>query len=514
MIELLRMRFVLPALVVPALALLGVLAWITCPGATRPAMSVPKQAPVTTATRICPVPAGGGTRIAVFSASSATSAASQSSKSRASTSAATTSAGHQAGPNGGQNPGAAQLTALGAPVPPLLQAAQPGQLFLDSGGHVGGNGNQARAAAQAPVAVRAAGAMARGAEVEETSGPPGGSGPLTGIRCPEPGTDFWFAAPGQAVVGSLQLYLINPDSQPASADVDIDTDSGPLQGTSDTAITVPPGGSLTQAVDKLTGGSQAVALHVRTTAGRVVAALKAGGGSGSWLPPAGEPATSQMIAGNPPSGNSRTLYLSDPGSSDAQVSLQAVTPTGTYQPTGGASVDVPSGSAVSVSLPAMSSVPGAIRVKANVPVAASLMAAGGNNAYTSATAPITQQSVAADNMADNGYATTVELSAPGAAARVALSTATTAAPAGGQGKPAEQVVSVPAGHTTAAKVTAPNGGTSGFAIVATPLRGSGPVYAARVLTGPGGNQTILPMVTAPASVAGPGAADSLTAVIP
>lgn len=521
--RLLRTRFALPALAVAVLALVGVLAALSGPGAPGATRPVPNRAPVTTASRICPQPPGNGTRIALFSAPSAP----------------TTPAGRPAGPHGGpsaapsagaqarQNPSAAQLMALGSSVPPLLQAGQPGRLWLDPGGNVGGNGTQAGTAAQAPVAVEASAAMARGLQVEETSRPQGGAGALTGIRCPAPGTDFWFAAPGQAAAGSISLYLINPGSQPASADVDVYTDSGPLQGAADSGLTVPPGGRLVQAIDKLTPGSQSLALHVRTTAGQVVAAVQAGGGSGSWLPPAGQPNTTQVIPGNPGGGSRPTLYLADPGGSDAEISVQAVTSSGTYEPTGGGGIDVPSGTAVSVGLPAMNGIAAALRVHANVPVTASVMSADGNSAYTAATAPITEQAVAADNSAGGGYATTLVLSAPAQAAHVALATGTTAGmaggpgrspggsgkPPGGSGNPAGQVVAIPARHTTAVNVPGPPGGGD-FAIVVTPLAGSGPVYAARVLSGPGGAQSVMPMASAPSWVPLPEAAGSLTAVLP
>jgi hypothetical protein len=348
--------------------------------------------------------------------------------------------------------------------------------------------------------------MASGLEVEESSRPQGGSGALTGMRCPEPGTDFWFAGPGQAGTGAIELYLINPDSQAASADVDVYTDSGPLQGSADTGLTVPPGGRLVQAVDRLIPGSRALALHVRTTAGRVVAAVQAGG-AGNWLPATGQPATAQVIPGLPAGGGGRRLYLADPGGSDAEVNIQAVTPTGEYEPTGGGAIDVPSGSATSVDLPSMDGIPAALRVTANVPVAAGLEAGGG---YDASAAPIGEQSVAADNAAGHGYSTTLVLSAPAAAARVSVATGTMAGP----GRAAGQVVTIPAGHSTNVKVGAPRGGASGFAIVVTPLAGSGPVYAARVLSGPGGAQTIMPMMSAPSWVALPEVAGSLTAVMP
>jgi Family of unknown function (DUF5719) len=487
--RLLRGRFAPLALVLLAVGALGAAAWASCPGgAMAGSQQAVQRAQVTSATRICPLPATSshGTRVAVFAVPATASTPAR------------------------QAQGGAQLAALGSAAPPLEQVTQPGRLWLYSSGH-GDRALRARGAAQAPVAVRAAGVMARGLEVEETSRPQAGTGAGTGIRCPEPGTDFWFAGPGQAT-GGINLYLINPDSQPASADVDIYTDSGPLQGT-DTGLTVPAGGSLVQAVDRIAPGSHVVALHVRTTAGRVAAAVQAGSpGQGSWLPATGQPATARVVPGLPAGGSGRRLYLADPGGRDADVSVQAVTSNGEYEPTGGGGIDVPSGSATSVDLPSMNGIPAALRVTANVPVAAALMAGGG---YGGSAAPLSgQPAVAADNTAGHGYSTTLVLSAPGAAARVALATATTAGMTAGTGSSAGQVVTVAARHSTSAKIAAPHGGSSGFAVVVTPLAGSGPVYAARVLSGPDGTQAIMPLVSAPAWVPLPQVAGSLTAVMP
>jgi hypothetical protein len=89
------------------------------------------------------------------------------------------------------------------------------------------------------------------------------------------------------------------------------------------------------------------------------------------------------------------------------------------------------------------------------------------------------------------------LSAPAAAARVRL---TEIAPAGSNGSPStSQVVSVKGGHTVVASLKPPSGSKHGssFALVITPLTGSGPVYAARVETASGNTVTsIIPAISA------------------
>ena len=99
-----------------------------------------------------------------------------------------------------------------------------------------------------------------------------------------------------------------------------------------------------QSLGGLVHGARAIALHVRTSVGRVVAALRESsrpGKPGAWLPPAQFPARHLVIPGLPGTKGTRSLYVADAGGSDAQVSLTVVSPAGTYQPTGATAIDIP-----------------------------------------------------------------------------------------------------------------------------------------------------------------------------
>ena len=76
-----------------------------------------------------------------------------------------------------------------------------------------------------------------GLEAEQTS-----AGGLATAQCQGPGTDFWFVGPGQKSVADIQLYLMNTDAQAADATVSVLTDSGPMLGSTDAGIEVPPHG--------------------------------------------------------------------------------------------------------------------------------------------------------------------------------------------------------------------------------------------------------------------------------
>ena len=348
--------------------------------------------------------------------------------------------------------------------------------------------------------------MARGLEAEQTSYPPNGSaGTVSSVQCSQPGTDFWFLGPGSVRAAAIDVHLVNPDSAPAAVDVEIFTDTGPLQGNTDTGIDVPPGGSVVQSVSTLVPGAQVVALHVRTSVGRVAAAVQT---AGVWWRAATAPATQVVIPGLPGAGRGRRLYLVDPGGSDAQVHVQAVTPAGTYEPAGAGGIDVPAGSAVALDLPSLNGIPAALRLQSATPVTAAVLA--GDHAFTAATPPLQQQGIIADNQSGDGYTTSVVLSAPAGRAQVRITTAGTGGAVG-----AGQLVSIPAAHSADVKVQAPRNGRDGFAIVISPVDGSGPVYAGRVLqTRIGGVQLITPIVSAPSSVLLPAINGSLAATIP
>jgi hypothetical protein len=356
------------------------------------------------------------------------------------------------------------------------------------------------------VIIDATGPMAQGLDAEQTSYPLNGSAAsVSGVQCSQPGTDFWFLGPGPAKAAAIDLHLVNPDSGPAAVDVEIFTDTGPLQGNADTGIEVPPGGSVVQSVSKFVPGSAVVALHVRTSVGRIVAAVRA---AAVWWRAAAVPATQVVVPGLPGVGTGRRLYLLDPGGSDAQVRVQAITPAGTYEPAGAGGIDVPAGSVVALDLPSLNGIPAALRLRSVVPVTGAVVAAG--HAFTAATGPVQQQGVIADNATGAGYTTSVVLSAPAGAAQVRISTAGATGSLG-----AGQLVSIAAGHSVNVKVAAPRGAASGFAIVISPVAGSGPVYAGRVLaTQAGGVQLITPVVTAPSSVTLPPISRSVAAAVP
>jgi hypothetical protein len=296
-----------------------------------------------------------------------------------------------------------------------------------------------------------------------------------------------------------------------------------VQAGNATGITVPPDQTVTESLSSLAGGSSVVAIEVRTGIGRVAADVweaPSHGGTASWLPSAAAPATQLVIPGVPPSSTPAGLYVVVPGSSDARVSVLALTPQGPYHPFGPQAEDLPGGSAAYIPLTPLGGAASALELTANVPVTAAVLVPGsGLGAFTAATASISEQAVVAGNSAGSGLGATVVLSAPAAAARVRLTelaeAAATTRSAVAPSATASQVVSVRAGHTLTVPVAAPRGARSGtaFAIVITPLAGSGPVYAARVETqGQNAVVSIIPAVSALTTITLPPVRDSYDAI--
>jgi len=349
------------------------------------------------------------------------------------------------------------------------------------------------------VVIQASGSMARGLEAEQATA----DGKIA-TRCASPGTDFWFVGPGAYTAGHIQLFLMNVGSQPADVNVQAFTDAGPLQGSADTGVGVAPHTMVTQSLDTMLHGTRVLALHVRTSVGQVVAAVEQSAhatGAGTWLPVSGTPATRVVIPGLPATAGARQVYVAVPGSQDAHITASAITGKGTYRPTGGAGVDIPGGSVAEVSLSSLSAIPGAIQLSASVPVTASVLVPGGQRgalgAFTAASAAIQEQGVVAVNVSGGGAASSLVLSAPGRAVRVRVTEIGT----GGGPAASGSVVAVAAHHSAVQQLSAPAGTRRGspFAVILTPLPGSGPLYAARVIaaSGKGGPvQSILPVASA------------------
>jgi hypothetical protein len=251
-------------------------------------------------------------------------------------------------------------------------------------------------------------------------------------------------------------------------------------------------------------GSRVISLHVRTSVGQVVAGVQettGAGGSGAWLPAAQEPATHVVLPGLPATAGTRQLFVTVPGTADAHLKLTAITTRGSYPPAGGTGIDIPGGSAVAILLPSLSGIPAAIKLSANVPVTASAMLTGGPSGapgvFTAASLPLEEQGVIAYCRTGGGANSELVLSAPGRAVKARI----TEISASGTTAGTPQIVEIGAGRSLVQQLG--KGGGSGrksaFSVLVTPLAGSGPLYAGRVISGSGTGgivQSLLPVASA------------------
>jgi len=344
-----------------------------------------------------------------------------------------------------------------------------------------------------PVVVRATGAPAAGVETEQsTANKSGDDRGLAGLSCAEPGTDMWFLGPGPATAKTIELYLTNVDDQPASVDAEALSDNGPLDTTDGRGTGVEPHtarminiGQSPEGLGSIVAQARVLALHVHVRVGRVAASVRARTDKGKgvdWVPLAAAPARQVVVPGIPGGDGQRQLLIAVPGQADAKVKVQVITAAGTYAPGGQDTLAAPAGSVTTLALDgALSGKPAAVRLVADRPILAGFtLNQGADVAYgtgTTALVPGGPAGPVAEDRSGNGADSTILLTAPARDATVQL-TAITA-----QGVAANpQQVKVAAGRTLEVRPAAPAGSGQGFSVMVAPQPGSGPVYAARVLT--------------------------------
>jgi len=284
---------------------------------------------------------------------------------------------------------------------------------------------------------------------------------------------------------------------------------------------VPPHSMVVQSLDKLVRSARAAAFHVTTSTGRVIAAIRttgSAGKAGEWLPVAAEPATTQVLTGLPATAGTRELFVTVPGGAAAKVKVTAVTPRGSYQPTGASGITVLSRTTGGFPIPSLSGNPGSIKISANTPFTAVLEMSGGPpgapGAFISGSGPVIEQGVIAASPVGSAGKSQLVLSAPGRAASVKISEAIAGVPLAGQ---TGQTVKIGARSATKVKIGLPKQASRRkvklVAILVTPLPGSGPVYAARLAVVGGSLQTVLPVVSSPTVINLPAVRQSLAGTL-
>ncbi|REE98438.1 DUF5719 family protein [Thermomonospora umbrina] len=370
--------------------------------------------------------------------------------------------------------------------------------------------------------VKAQGAPAAGLAAERTTYVgKGDDRGLAATRCAAPGNDLRFIGPGPLDADRIDVYLTNLDAQPATVDITALSGEGPLDTADGRGILVGPHGTrivrlgdTPDGMGEIVTTSQLLALRVRTTTGRVAAAVRvrvAEEKGVDWLPVAGAPAATLTVPGIPSGPGGRRLLVAVPGQDDARVMIQVMTPTGAFAPEGRDTMDVPAGTVMPLDLEhALGGKAAAVLLVANRPIVAGFAAERGDDvAYGVATHPLTR---AGGVVADNRFNSSLLLTAPGNAATVRVTTI------GAQGTPGRpQDVRIAAGRTIEVEPTPPPGDADeGFGLLVVPLPGSGPVHAARVMATGRDDRlfTVLPIAPAVTTLDLPPVVDSPRVLLP
>ncbi|GAA4515747.1 hypothetical protein GCM10023191_085960 [Actinoallomurus oryzae] len=352
----------------------------------------------------------------------------------------------------------------------------------------------------------AQGSLAPGLTVEQTTS----DGGLAGTRCVQPATDLWFAGPGPADADGVSLYLTNVDDRPVTALVTALSPEGSIE-TPEGQDEVPVGPHSTRLVQvgvQVEGFGQAaadaklVALHVHALTGRLSAAVRVERKKGAdWLPETA-PSRRVVVPGVPSGKGRRRLLIAVPGQDEAKVTVQGMARDGAFAPTGERALEAPALAVTPFDL-GLGGKPAALRLVADRPIVAALVAEKGDDFGVTAAVPPLGAGTGTGLVADDRDTTTLLLSAPPEhAAAVRLTQLMTQGPAG-----TAKDVAVPAGHTVEVAMPPPAGGDD-YGLVIAPRPGSGPVYAARLLEMKKKGFTLLPVPPARMTAVLPPVADS------
>lgn len=348
------------------------------------------------------------------------------------------------------------------------------------------------------------GSLAPGLTVEQTTA----DGGLADTSCAQPAADLWFAGPGPADAEDVGLYLTNVDDRPVTAVIAALSPEGSIETPEgeDDVLVAPHTTRLVQIGVQVEGFGQTaadakiVALHVRADNGRIAAAVRVQRKKGAdWLP-ATVPGTSVVVPGVPAGSGARRLLVAVPGGDEATVHVEGIAKDGTFDPLGQRTLQAPALAATPFDV-GLGGKAAALRLVSNKPIVAALVAEEGDDfAVTAATRPLTPAGEVG-LVADDRDRTTLLLTAPGPAAAVRLTQVMAQGPTG-----TAQNVDVPAGRTIEVRMPPPAGG-DGYGLTIAAVRGSGPVYAARLLQIKKQGITVLPVGPARTTVVSPSVTD-------
>lgn len=245
------------------------------------------------------------------------------------------------------------------------------------------HGQVTTAPADGPVVIAGSGALAPGLVAGRTA-----PAPLAAVDCPTTAPDQWFTGLGAGPTHSSVVELVNPNSGPAIADIEVFGEEGPMDVPALRGVAV-PGGS-TQELDLATIVPYPghLALHVTVERGQLAVTVRdrgerlTGGIRGEdWIPGQAEPTTTTLLLGLP-AADRRTLVVANGTDDQVRAEVRLVTAESVFSPADAPVLDIAPRSVAVTNLDAvLDAAPDAvgILVESNRPVSAMLRSAAGRD---------------------------------------------------------------------------------------------------------------------------------------
>ncbi len=287
-----------------------------------------------------------------------------------------------------------------------------------------------------------AGSALAGAATRELTGEAAG---LSSTACAPPRAEWWFVGAGSRLGRRAALLVSNASQEPASFDITLHAQSGPVEALAGKGITLGPQSRVRLRLDALAEGEDLLSVHVHATSGRVSAALRDVAQpvgerprGVDYLPAAAEPANLLWIPGVPAGTRRKELVLVNPGDRFASVSARLISSSGTTDPPALVSLPVPAGSSIRYPLDdPLGQAAGTLELHSDAPVTAAVKAVWGRPArqdllWLAATPPLAAPNTiagAAQVPSGPGLTTTVTIAAPEGDVRGTLEVLATGDPA-------------------------------------------------------------------------------------
>lgn len=278
---------------------------------------------------------------------------------------------------------------------PVSGEVEVGRGEATSSLEVGSGTVSALIADQGPVVMRGTGKVALGLIAGRNQ-----ASPLAAVDCTPPAVEVWFTGVGAGPVHHSVIHLVNPNAGPATADILVRSPEGVLDVPALRGVSVPGWSAVDLDLAAIVPRRGELALQVEVPRGLLSAHV-----TEAHDPPGGEPGPREWLAGQVtperelvllglvPGEGARSLILANPGEDEVRATVEIATPDSTFAPAELEPIRVPPGSTVSVSVSdvvagALSEGAMGLVVEASGPVTAALRQSAGDDVALLAPAPV------------------------------------------------------------------------------------------------------------------------------